>query len=97
MQKKIQKTFFDFEIIAFELVALNTPFYWEKILNIGCHMFTNNLKTSDTTKTESFELIFFQSDQKVCQKHYHGDLCSVSDTLTCSLSISALTRSFLSI
>ena len=36
MQKKIQKTFFDFEIIAFELVALDTHFYWEKILFIGC-------------------------------------------------------------
>ena len=37
MQKKIEKIFFDFEIIAFELVALNTRFYWENILVIGCH------------------------------------------------------------
>ena len=36
MQKEIQKIFFDFEIIAFELVALNTRFYWENILVIGC-------------------------------------------------------------
>ena len=36
MQKKIQKFFFDLEIIAFELVALNTRFYWERILVIGC-------------------------------------------------------------
>ena len=36
MQKEIQKIFFDFEIIAFELVALNTLFYWENILVIGC-------------------------------------------------------------
>ena len=35
MQKKIQKIFFDFEIIAFELVALNNRFYWERILVIG--------------------------------------------------------------
>ena len=27
MQKKIQSGFFDFEIFAFELVALGTPFY----------------------------------------------------------------------
>ena len=36
MQKKIQQIFFDFEIIAFELVSLNTRFYWERILVIGC-------------------------------------------------------------
>ena len=36
MQKKIQKMFFDLEIIPFELVPLNTRFYWEKILFIGC-------------------------------------------------------------
>ena len=36
MQKKIQKIFFDFEIIAFELVALNNRFDWERILVIGC-------------------------------------------------------------
>ena len=32
----IEKFFFDFEIIAFELVALNTDFNWERILLIGC-------------------------------------------------------------
>ena len=37
MQKNFLKIFFDFEIIAFELVALNTRFYWENILVIGCH------------------------------------------------------------
>ena len=36
MQKKFLKIFFDFEMIAFELVALNTRFYWERILVIGC-------------------------------------------------------------
>ena len=36
MQKKIEKIFFDFEIIASELVALDTRFYWERILIIGC-------------------------------------------------------------
>ena len=36
MKQKVQKIFFDFELIAFELVALNTPFYWERILFIGC-------------------------------------------------------------
>ena len=36
MEKKIEKIFFGSEIIAFELVALNTRFYWERILFIGC-------------------------------------------------------------
>ena len=36
MQKKIQEIFFDLEIISFELVALNTRFYWERMLVIGC-------------------------------------------------------------
>ena len=36
MEQKLQKIFFDFEIIAFELVALDTRFYWEGILVIGC-------------------------------------------------------------
>ena len=36
MQKKTQKIFFDFEIIAFELVGLNIRFYWERIFVIVC-------------------------------------------------------------
>ena len=35
MQQKREKIFFDFEKIAFELVALDTRFYWERILVIG--------------------------------------------------------------
>ena len=34
MQQKIEKIFFDFEIIGFELVALDTRFYWEGTLVI---------------------------------------------------------------
>ena len=36
MKQKIEKIFFDFEIIAFELVALDTGFYWERILFMRC-------------------------------------------------------------
>ena len=36
MQQKTGKIFFAFEIIAFELVELDTRFYWERILVIGC-------------------------------------------------------------
>ena len=35
MQQKREKIFFDFEIIAFELVALNTCFYLDRIFVIG--------------------------------------------------------------
>ena len=31
-------------------------------------MLTNSLKISDTTKKQFFEVIFFQSDQKIWQK-----------------------------
>ena len=36
MLQKIEKIFSDFEIIAFELGALGTRFYWERMLFIGC-------------------------------------------------------------
>ena len=36
MQKKIEKIFFDLEIILFESIALTARFYWERILVIGC-------------------------------------------------------------
>ena len=36
MKKQIEKMLFYFEIIAFELVPLDTRFYWERILVIGC-------------------------------------------------------------
>ena len=35
MQKEIQKMFSDFEVIAFELVLLNTRLYWERTRVIG--------------------------------------------------------------
>ena len=37
MQKKVEKYFLGFEIIAFELAVLNTRFSWLNILVIGCH------------------------------------------------------------
>ena len=36
MEKNIEKIFFGLEIIAFELVTLNTRFYLENILVIRC-------------------------------------------------------------
>ena len=95
MQKQIVKIFFDFEIIAFELVALNTHFHWQTIHFIGDNVLTNSLKILDTTKKEFFELIFFLNDQKIWQSFCQADLSSVWDPLTCWLSISVLTRDFL--
>ena len=36
MVKTILKIFSEFEIIAFELVSLNTRIYWERRLVMGC-------------------------------------------------------------
>ena len=94
MQKKIQKIFFHLEIYAFELVALKTPLTDREYLSSGVNMLTNSLKISDTTKREFFELIIFQSNEKIRQKYCRADLWSVSDTLTCWLFISVLMRGF---
>ena len=95
IQKKIEKIFFDLDIIAFELIALNTLFYERECLSLGVNMLTNSLKISQTTKNDIFELIFFQRDQKIWQKYCRADLCSVSDPLTYWLSRSVLLRGFL--
>ena len=97
MQKKTQQIFFDFQIIAFELLALNTRFFWETIHFMVVNVLKNSLKISDTTITELFELIFSLNAQKILVKYCREDLSSVSDPLTCSLSRSVLTRCFLGI
>ena len=58
-------------------------------------MLTNIVKISDTTKTKFFEIIFSMSDQKIWQKNCQADLSALSDLLTCSPSISDLTRGFI--
>ena len=60
-------------------------------------MLTNSLKISDTTKTEFFELIYFQSDQEIWQKPFLADLSSVLEPLPRWLPISVLTQGFLGI
>ena len=44
-------------------------------------MLTNTANISDTTKTEFFELISCQSDQKIKKKFFLADLSSESDPL----------------
>ena len=60
-------------------------------LTSGVNMLRNSLKISGTTKTEFFELKFFQIDKKIWQNCCLEDFSSVSDHLTCWLSISVLT------
>ena len=36
MHQKIEEISFDIDIIAFDLFALDTSFYWERIVVIGC-------------------------------------------------------------
>ena len=98
MQKKIKKIFFDLDIIAFELLSLNTCFYCQReYWSSGVNMLTNSLKMSDTSKTEFFELILFQGAQEIWQKYCRADLSSFSVHLTRWLSISVLKRGFLGI
>ena len=66
-------------------------------MSLGVNMLTNGAKISDATKTDFLGLIFFQRDQNIWQKHCHADLSSVSNTLTCWLTISVPTRGFLGI
>ena len=63
MQKKIEKMFLSSEIIAFELIAVNTRFYWETIHFIGCQ-YVNSLKISDTTKTKFLSWFPFRGIKK---------------------------------
>ena len=69
MQKKIQQIFFDFEIIVFELVALNNLAFTEReYLSSGLNLLTNRLKISETSKNEFLELTFFHSVKKIWLK-----------------------------
>ena len=69
MQKKIQQIFFDFEIIAFELVALNNLAFTEReYLSSGLNLLTNRLKISETSKNKFLELTFFHRVKKIWLK-----------------------------
>ena len=94
----------------------NNFWFWDNCIWIGCvrhsvllrgntcHrvsiMLTNSLKISDTTKTQFFELIFFQRHAKMGQKYWRAHLSSDSgplNALICCLSVSVLTLGFLGI
>ena len=69
MQTKIEKILFDLEILASELVALNTSFYWETIHFMVVNGLKNSLKISDSTITELFVLILSINAQKILVKY----------------------------
>ena len=73
------------------------PFTERQYISLGVNMLKNNLKISDTTKTEFFELISFQSDLEKGEIYCLADLSSVSYNLTCWFSFSFLSRGFLAI
>ena len=50
-------------------------------MSSGVNIFTNNLKISDTTKTECVELIFFQRSQKIVKKNTAVQIYAVFRTL----------------
>ena len=62
---------------------------------MGVNFLRNSFKISDTRMTEFFVLIFFERDQETWQKYRRAHLTSVSDPLTCWMSISFLTWGFL--
>ena len=97
MQQKIQQIIFDIEIILFELVALVIPFTERELLSSGVNMLTNSLKISYSIKTELSKMMHFQIDQKIWEKYFPADLSNLLEPLTCSLSISVLTRGFLGV
>ena len=66
-------------------------------MSSGVNLLKNSLKISDTTRKDFLERIPFQSDQKIWQKYFRGDLSSFLPTLTCWLSISVLIQGFLAI
>ena len=69
MQTKIEKIFFDLEILASELVVLNTSFYGETIHFMVVNGLKNSLKISDSTITELFVLILSINAQKILVKY----------------------------
>ena len=46
-------------------------------------MLINSLNIPDNPKTEFFEMILFESDQKIGQRYCRADLSSAFQPLTC--------------
>ena len=64
-------------IIALELVALNSLFTEKESYSFRVNVLTNGLNILHTTKTETFELKFSQSDQKIRKYYCRASFSSV--------------------
>ena len=63
--------------------------------NTGNNILENCLKISNTTKRTVFELKLWQSDEEIWEIYCLAEFSSVSDLLTCWLSITLLTQGIL--
>ena len=96
MQKKIQKMFFDCDIIAFELVALNTSSYWENISVIGSHYANKESQDFRYSQKSVYGGDFLGEWSKIIPKTLSDRFKQFFGPLTCWLSISVLIRIFMS-
>ena len=94
LTKKIRKKFWVLEKIKFELILLNTNFYRERTLVTGSQYVSRFqiVLRQNFSNWSSFRLI-----KKIWQNYCHEDFSSVLETLTCSVSVSVITRGFLDI
>ena len=63
MKQIVEKKLFNFEITAFALVAINSPYYKQYTCHVN--MLTNTAKISDITKRDIFQGNFSYSDETI--------------------------------
>ena len=95
MQEKILKIFLYFEVILFELVLLETRFYWERILVIGYQYTNKQSQDFRYYENRTFWADFLYEWSKNMKKILPFRFGLVSDPLTCWLFITVATRGFL--
>ena len=95
MQKKDQKFFFIYQIIAFVLRVANSQKSSTGYLSSAVNVLTNTPKASPNTRGDISQTKFHENVEKTCQKCSHGDLASIWDGFKCSLSMCVLKRHYL--
>ena len=93
--KKSRKYFSIWRYLQLNWLLSTLAFTEREYFSPAVSMLANRLKISDITKTDFFELIFFQSHQKTWQNYWRTDLSTVLEALTSWLYTSVLTRGFL--
>ena len=64
MQQQVQKKSFVFEIMAFEIVAVNSAYCCENTCSSVVTVLRNSLQISDKTKADFFQLNLPRSHEK---------------------------------